>query len=132
MIEYRSGLPDDVSFPTGSFFEGWPVRPDGELFAAALRGSYAVELAVDDGTVVGFVNAISDGVAAAFIPWLEVLPTHRGRGVGRELMRRIRERLSHVYSIDLVCDPALVPYYRGLGMAEIAGMGLRSPGNLGS
>ncbi len=132
MIEYHSGLPDGVPFPAAGFFESWPVRPDDDRFAAALRGSYAVEVAVDEGRVIGFVNAISDGVAAAFIPWLEVRRADRGQGVGRELMRRIRQRLSHVYSIDLVCDPELVPYYRGLGLAEIAGMGLRSPDNLRS
>jgi hypothetical protein len=32
--------------------------------------------------------------------------------------------------VDLVCDPGLVLYFQKLGWAEIAGMGLRSPGNL--
>jgi GNAT superfamily N-acetyltransferase len=131
VIEYHSDLPD-AQFAAADFFEGWPARPDDDRFAAALRGSYAVEVAVDEGRVIGFVNAISDGVATAFIPWLEVRPAYRGQGVGRELMLRMLQRLSHVYSIDLVCDPELVPYYRRLGLAEIAGMGLRSPGNLRS
>src|SRR5215470_12515405 len=127
MITYQSGLPQDMTLSTEGFFEGWPTHPDDDLFVAALRGSYAVAVAVADRTVVGFVNAISDGVAAAFIPWLEVVPAHRGKGVGRELMRRTLARLSHVYSIDLICDPGLVPYYRELGLAELAGIGLRWP-----
>jgi predicted N-acetyltransferase YhbS len=59
-----------------------------------------------------------------------VVAAHRGRGVGAELMRRMAEQLSTLYSVDLVCDAALVPYYRRLGMAEVAGMGLRFPGRL--
>jgi ribosomal protein S18 acetylase RimI-like enzyme len=131
MVEFRSGIPTDAAFSSLDFFEGWPTRPDNERFMVALRGSYAVEVAISGDAVVGFVNAISDGVAAGFIPWLEVVPAHRNQRIGQELMARMRKRLSHLYSIDLVCDSALVPYYQKIGMSEIAGMGLRAPGNLG-
>jgi ribosomal protein S18 acetylase RimI-like enzyme len=101
-----------------------------EVFREALRGSYATEFALSGERVVGFVNAISDGVAAGFIPWLEVVPELRGRGIGTELVRRILHSLRHLYSVDLLCDPALVGYYRRFGLDEIPGMGLRAPGNL--
>jgi GNAT superfamily N-acetyltransferase len=118
MVEYL----DDPSGITadrlrGGFFEGWPVAPSAERHLAQLQAAEVVILAVDpaSGDVVGFVTAIGDGVLTAFVPLLEVLPAWRGRGIGRELMRRVLDRLGDRYSIDLVCDPELVPFYEALG-----------------
>jgi len=110
---YAAGVvdydPHVLPVSAADFFDGWPTAPGQEQFVAALRGSYAVEMAVADGRVVGFVNAISDGVATAFIPWLEVTRPYRGRGIGSELVRRMLARPSTMYSVDLACDPDLVP-----------------------
>ncbi len=103
----------------GGFWVGWPTPPTPAVHLAMLRGSEAVVLAIDppSGNVVGFVNAIGDGVLAASIPCLEVLPAWQGRGIGTELLRRILERLEPRYMVDLVCDEDLVPFYRRLGLA---------------
>ena len=98
------------------FFDGWPEPPSAETHLRLLRGSSHVVLALDGGRVVGFVNAISDGFFAASIPLLEVLPTHRGRGIGRELVRRLLDQLSEFYSVDLACDPATQEFYQQLGL----------------
>jgi ribosomal protein S18 acetylase RimI-like enzyme len=114
MIEYR----DDPQTLTadqlrGGFFEGWPSPPSPELHLAHMLGAEVAIVALDasTGQVVGFVTAIGDGVLTAFIPLLEVLPLYRDRGVGTELVRRALARLGDRYSIDLVCDPELVPFY---------------------
>ncbi len=125
MIEYRATVDDLVPDDLRGFFVGWPVKPSPSRHLAALRGSYRVIVAVDASTVVGFVNAISDGVATSFIPWLEVLPEYQGRGIGRELMTRMLAELAGMYSVDLTCDPELRPYYGSLGFAELQGMGVR-------
>jgi ribosomal protein S18 acetylase RimI-like enzyme len=90
-----------------------------------LAGSEAIVLAVDDaaaGRVVGFVHAIGDGVLTAFIPSLEVLPEYQGRGIGTELVRRLLVRLEGRYSVDLVCDDDLVPFYERLGLQRWGAM----------
>ena len=118
MIEYV----DDVSALTadrlrGGFFEGWPAPPSPELHLAHLRGAEVAIVARDtaSGDVVGFVTAIGDGVLAASIPLLEVLPAWRGRGIGTELMRRVLARVGDRCAVDLACDEDLVPFYEGLG-----------------
>jgi ribosomal protein S18 acetylase RimI-like enzyme len=112
----------------GGFFAGWPNPPTAEAHRRILRGSSHVWLAVDDdtGQVVGFVSAISDGVLAAYIPLLEVLPGYQSRGLGTELMRRMLATLSGFYMVDLLCDEELQPYYERLGMRRATGMLVRN------
>ena len=74
---------------------------------------------------MGFVNAVSDGVQAAYLPLLEVLPEYQKQGIGSELVKRMLASLSGLYMIDLVCDDNLVPYYERLGMREFKAMGIR-------
>jgi ribosomal protein S18 acetylase RimI-like enzyme len=83
-----------------------------------LKQSHEVVLAVDEATdnVVGFINAISDGILSAYIPLLEVLPEYKGRGIGSELVRRMLKKLDGLYMIDLLCDKELEPFYQKLGM----------------
>lgn len=109
------------------FFVGWPDPPSPETHLAILRRSDAVVLAVDDESaqVVGFVNALSDGVLSAFIPLLEVLPAYQGRGIGSELVRRLLAQLSDLYAVDLLCDADVQPFYARLGLQPAQGMMLR-------
>lgn len=85
------------------FFVGWPNPPSPETHLAILRRSDAVALAIDNesGHVVGFINALSDGMLHAFIPLLEVLPAHQGRGIGQELVRRMLALLGDLYAVDV-------------------------------
>jgi ribosomal protein S18 acetylase RimI-like enzyme len=108
----------------GGFFAGWPNPPTPETHLRLLRGSSAVVLAIDDetGDVVGFITAVSDGVLAAYIPLLEVLPAYQRQGIGAELVRRMLARLSDHYMIDLLCDPELQPFYARFGLRPATGM----------
>ncbi|MEZ5064308.1 MAG: GNAT family N-acetyltransferase [bacterium] len=128
MIEYRHDLEGVNADQLEGFFEGWPAHPTSETHLELLRGSDAVVLAYDTttSTVVGFVTAITDGVLAAYVPLLEVLPSHRGRGVGRELVTRIVARLDDLYMVDLVCDPGLLPFYESIGFRAGASAMIRN------
>src|SRR5215475_5029295 len=126
MIRYTEDVDDVDEGMLDGFFVGWRRRPSNAEHLAALRGSFRVVIAIDDSTgkVVGFVNMISDGVLTAFIPWLEVLPEFQHQGIGSALMRRVLD-CEQMYSIDLVCDEPLLPYYARLGMTPIPGAGMR-------
>ncbi len=107
---------------------GWGNPPSPETHLRILQGSYRFVLAIDDetGNVVSFISAISDGVLAAFIPNLEVLPAYKGNGIDSELVRRMLDSLKHLYSIDLICDEDVQPFYERLGMWRYSGMVYRN------
>jgi GNAT superfamily N-acetyltransferase len=126
-IEYTTGLGGVEANHLRGFFQGWPSPPTTERHLDILRGSFRVVLAREQGEphVVGFVNALSDGVLSAFVPLLEVLPSYRGRGIGSELMRRLIDELGDLYAVDVVCDPELRPFYERFGMQPLLAMALR-------
>ena len=126
MINYSTDSALLDSLKRDGFFVGWPNPPSTNVLKSILSGSYKVVLAYEDKKLVGFINAISDGVLSAYIPLLEVLPDYQGRGIGKELVLRMQEALSHLYMVDLLCDADLIPYYEKLGMSKASGVCLRN------
>lgn len=98
------------------FFVGWSSPPTPEQHLAILRGSDLALLArtKNDDRVVGFVTAITDGVIAAYLPLLEVLPEYQRRGIGTALVNAVVERFD-LYMIDAVTDEDVLPFYARLG-----------------
>jgi GNAT superfamily N-acetyltransferase len=128
MIDYADSLEGITDKDLmGGFFAGWPNPPAPEAHFRILSQSYARILArIEDGTVVGFINAISDGVSCAYIPFLEVLPAYQHQGIGSMLVKKMLKKLEHLYMIDLMCDPELQPFYEHLGMHKAVGMMARN------
>jgi ribosomal protein S18 acetylase RimI-like enzyme len=127
-VEYVDSLDAITPEMLHGFFEGWQDPPSPKTHLRVLGNSEFVILAVDQqaGRVVGFVNAISDGLLSAFIPLLEVLPEYRGRGIGSELLRRMLAKLRSLYSVDLVCDSELAGFYEACGMSPATAMIVRN------
>ena len=128
MVQYRTSTEGITASMLTGFFVGWPNPPDSETHLRILNGSSHVVLAMDSlgERVIGFITAVSDGVSAAYIPHLEVLPEHQGVGIGRELVQRMLKQLNDIYMIDLLCDENVVPFYEKLGMNQAIGMYTRN------
>ncbi|HOP06977.1 MAG TPA: GNAT family N-acetyltransferase [candidate division Zixibacteria bacterium] len=126
MIVYSSDFQGVDPSQLAGFFVGWPNPPDQETHLRILKGSSHVVLALDGERVVGFINAISDGVLAAYLPLLEVLPEYQGRGIGGELVQRMLALLKDYYMVDLACDEALIPFYERFGLRRLTAAGRRN------
>ena len=126
MIEYRESVAGLTPHDFEGFCIGWSRPLTGGELLRVLHGSAYVCVAFRDGRVIGFVNAVSDGVFMAFIPLLEVRPEEQGQGIGSELVRRAMERYGDFYGVDLLCDPGLTPFYSRLGMTPVSGMVYRN------
>jgi len=128
MITYTTQLDTLTADMLQGFFAGWPNPPSQMAHLKVLQSSYLTWVAIDTeaNKVVGFVNAISDGIMSAYIPLLEVLPEYQGQGIGKELVTRMLESLKHLYMVDLLCDEHLQQYYSKLGMVQATGMLMRN------
>ena len=72
--------------------------------------------------IIGFINAISDGILSAYIPLLEVLPKYQKQGIGSELVKKMLEELNDFYMVDLCCDESLQPFYEKFDMLKSQAM----------
>jgi GNAT superfamily N-acetyltransferase len=85
-------------------------------YATAFANS-VVRLAYDGDQLVGVARAISDGVRCAAVFDVCVLPTYRGRGVGRMLMRSLVDGLPGQF-VALICEPELRRFYEAAGFRD--------------
>lgn len=127
-IKYTDSIAGITPDHLHGFFFGWPNRPSPETHLKLLNNSHVAMLAIEkeSGNVVGFATAVGDGVLCAYIPFLEVLPGYRRQGIGRQLVRRLLDKLDDLYMIDLLCDPALQSYYAQFKMKRASGMMIRN------
>jgi GNAT superfamily N-acetyltransferase len=65
-------------------------------------------------------------VLSAYIPLLEVLPAHRGKGVGTDLLRRLLLILDGLYMVDVMCDADVRPFYERVGFVAANGPIMRN------
>jgi GNAT superfamily N-acetyltransferase len=109
------------------FFEGWPTSPSLDRRLAAVRGADHAAFAFDGDRLVGFATALSDGALMAYLSLLEVIASHRRRGIGTGLVRALERDIGPLYGLDLCCDEEVVPFYERQGFSRVAGMVRRSP-----
>jgi len=127
MIRYTNSLEGIDSSCLVGFFQGWPNPPTSDAHLKILQGSSHIELAIDEeGMVIGFLTAISDGISCGYIPHLEVLPVFQGKGIGSTLVRRAVDHFRQLYMLDLMCDENVRPFYERLGFRDARGMVMRN------
>lgn len=128
MIRYTTSLESIMPKMLSGFFVGWPKPPSPETHLRIFQNSQFVVLAIDAHAdrVVGFINAISDGILSAYIPLLEVLPEYQSRGIGTELVKRMLDLCAGLYMVDVTCDAGLQPFYVRCGLTPSTGMMVRN------
>jgi len=128
MIHYTDSLKNITLQNLQGFFAGWQNHPSPKKHFEILKNSAHIVLAIDEKTsnVIGFINAVSDKVLSACIPLLEVLPEYQGKGIGKELMKKMLAKLDGYYMIDICCDESLQKFYEKFGLKKYSAMILRN------
>ncbi len=67
----------------------WAEGRFRDTVEALVRGATRVVGVYHAGSQVGFARAVSDGHTVAYLADVYVLPEHRGRGLGKEVVREI-------------------------------------------
>src|SRR5688572_26123624 len=114
-------IADNLDGVSGAMLKQFYVDADfdngrtAEQHERAFRNSI-VRLAFEGEKLVGAARAITDGVRCAAVFDVCVLPSHRGRGIGRVLMRALVDALAGQFVI-LTCDRPLQKLYAEFGFA---------------
>jgi GNAT superfamily N-acetyltransferase len=74
-------------------------------------------------SLVAFARVLTDRVYLALVLDVIVAPEYRDHGLGRLLVEAIcsEPTLQNVASVELVCQPELIPFYRKWGFSERVG-----------
>ena len=100
----------------------WLSAKYPERVKKALDHCETVFTARDRNKLVGLVNAIDDDELTAYVHYLCVNPEYQGQGIGKELLRRIKEKYkSFLYIILIAENEPLIEYYRQNGFEYIDG-----------
>jgi len=95
---------------------GWD-RSEG-IYEQVLQRHYAYYTArSENGKLIGYVSALSDGVADAFLLDLMVHPEYQGTGLGEQLVRKsiINMKQTGVQCIHATFNDHLEPFYAKCG-----------------
>lgn len=92
-------------------------RPSDDLprLAEMIANAGLIVGAFENGELVGIARAVTDFSFCCYLSDLAVARGHQRRGIGRELVRRVRERVGPRCTVVLLAAPAAKDYYGRLG-----------------
>ena len=86
--------------------------------AQAMCGSGTVFSAWNGELLVVLINVLDDGALSAYIHYMLVAPEYQGRGIGSELLRRVREKYrSYLYLTVVPEERKNVAFYEKHGFS---------------
>lgn len=99
----------------------WSSGHFPDRLVAAMRGFETVFSAWDDDRLVGLVCAMDDHSMTAYVHYLLVRPAYQGKGIGRELVARVRERYADFLRIVVVAYDNEAAFYEECGFTRAQG-----------
>jgi GNAT superfamily N-acetyltransferase len=87
---------------------------DKEHLSRMIKGSNLLVTARENGNLVGFLRGLSDFCYRCFIADLAVAKAHKGKGIGREILKFTRSLAPEARLILFAAEDA-EPFYQKLG-----------------
>ncbi len=121
MFEYRENEALDAAEVARLFDASGIRRPSADLERIATMFAHAnlVLTARSGARLVGVARALTDFSYCCYLSDLAVDREFQGAGVGRELVRRVRERIGPGAMLLLLSAPEAMEYYPKLGFERV-------------
>ena len=93
----------------------WSSGHYPEKLVVAMKNSGSVFTAWDGDKLIGLINALDDGIMTAYVHYLLINPEYQGAGIGKELVRLIREKYKDYLRIVLIAYDKETQFYQNCG-----------------
>jgi GNAT superfamily N-acetyltransferase len=118
-MEYKDKIPFKTEFYPLYTQTGWieSLNLSPEELEVAIQNSFAVVSVYNEGQLIGFGRAVSDGVAYATLYDVMVIPVWQGQGIGSQIIRILVNKCERhdVRKIHLFAAKGSEDFYRHLG-----------------
>lgn len=120
-IEYRQNFPLDAADVAALFDNSGIRRPTDDLarIGRMFANADLVLSAWDDGNLVGVGRALTDFSYCCYLSDLAVAKAYQHRGIGRELIARVRAAIGEEVVLILLAAPEAMAYYPKVGFEKI-------------
>lgn len=99
----------------------WSSGHYPDRLVVAMRNFETVYAAWDGDDLVGLICAMDDGSMTAYVHYLLVKPRYQGRGVGKLLVERVKERYADYLRIVVVAYNEEIGFYENCGFEKAEG-----------
>ena len=96
----------------------WSSAKHPDELCKGLENSAALVTAWDGDRLVGLGNAISDGHLVVYYPHLLVHPDYHRRGIGSEIVRRLRPKFKGFHQQILISEQHAIEFYKACGFVR--------------
>lgn len=96
----------------------WSSGHYPEKLLVAMKNFETVISAWDNDTLVGMICAMDDGIMNAYIHYLLVRPEYQGRGIGKTLVEKAKEKYRDYLRIILVAYNKELSFYERCGFKK--------------
>ncbi|MEE1134281.1 GNAT family N-acetyltransferase [uncultured Methanobrevibacter sp.] len=99
----------------------WSSGEYPEKLVIAMRNFNTVFSAWDGEDLVGLISVMDDGIMNAYIHYLLVKPDYQLKGIGKELVERVKKHYDDYLRIVVICENKNVKFYEYCGFENETG-----------